>query len=859
MPMRDVRATMVTVAALVAALLPGARPLAAQGARATLRGTVRTAGAPRPNVTVNVVNLDNQNERQAITETDGTWTIGGLLPGRYEIRIDESGFPPYRSGAITLAAGQQRIEDITLQAAATPPAPAPAPAQGGRATLRGTVRTAGVPRPNVTVNVVNLDNQNERQAITEADGTWTIGGLLPGRYEIRIDETGLTPYRSAAIALTGGQQRTEDIALIAAAPAATPPPPPAPPQRPAPPAPPPAQPNARASLRGTVKAAGVAAPSVTINVLNLETKNERQVITESDGTYSAGGLPPGRYQLHVEDKALAPYRSDTIALAPGQQATADISLSIAVADYIPSPDRWRLEFPVWQRYSPDVPGSHPYVDRSTLGPYKQSPLKGDYPVFGTQDVFVVLTGVLEAPFELRRLPTPSGVSQSRPGFDQFFGEPQQWSFVSEAVGSVEIFKGDTSFKPRTWAFRATPVFNLNYTNTKEYNIVNATPEEKATRRRTDIALQEAFGEVKLADVGSHYDFVSVRAGIQPFTSDFRGFLYRDTNLGVRLFGTFGRNRNQWNVAAFDQLQKETNSELNLFERRDQKVIIANFFRQDFLTEGYTISPSFAANFDKGEGFFYDENGFLVQPSPIGLIQPHEVKAYYAGLGGDGHWGPVNISHQFYQAFGTDELNGIAGKAVDINAQFAAAEVSVDHDWWRVKGSIVYASGDDDPDDDKAKGFDAIFDNPNVAGGPFSFWNREGIRLAQTSVGLVARSSVLPSLRSSKTEGQANFVNPGLLLYNAGLDVDLTEKLRLSANANFLQFMRTEPLSRVLFQSNIDKQIGMDYSVGVQWRPTLNDQIVVTAGASIFTPTAGFKNILTTDRLFAPFVVLTLRY
>jgi hypothetical protein len=528
-----------------------------------------------------------------------------------------------------------------------------------------------------------------------------------------------------------------------------------------------------------------------------------------------------------------------------------------VPDYIPSPDRWHLEFPVWQRYPPELKGAYPYVDTSKLGPYKQTVLKGDYPAFG-QDIFVVLTGVLEVPFEYRRVPTPSGVSQARPGSDAFFGKPDQYAVVTEAVGSLEIFKGDTSFKPRSWALRVTPVFNLNYVNTGELNVVNATPEAGKNRRRTFVALQEAFGEVKLADIGSNYDFISVRVGTQPFTSDFRGFLYRDTNLGVRLFGTWGRNRNQWNVAAFEQLEKETNSELNEFKRRGQRVLIANYFRQDFLTPGYTISPSFHANLDKGEQF-YDENGFLVRPSPIGLIRPHEVKAYYAGLGGDGHWGPVNISHQFYQAFGRDEFNGIAGKPVDINAQFASAEASVDHDWWRVKGTVVYASGDDNPDDDKAKGFDAIFDNPNIAGGPFSFWDRSGIRLAQTFVGLKGRSSILPSLRASKTEGQANFVNPGLLLYNAGVDADLTEKLRLSVNASYLQFRKTETLSRVLFQSNIEKPIGMDYSVGFQYRPTLNDQITVTAGASLFTPSAGFKNLLTADKLFAPFVVLTLRY
>src|SRR5262249_2269649 len=153
---------------------------------------------------------------------------------------------------------------------------------------------------------------------------------------------------------------------------------------------------------------------------------------------------------------------------------------------------------------------------------------------------------------------------------------------------------------------------------------------------------------------------------------FRGFLYRDNNLGVRAFGTFGRSRNQWNVAYFDQLEKETNSDLNiLFERRNQHVFIANYYRQDFLTQGYTISPTFQSNVDEGDDLAFDANGFLVRPAPVGLVRPHKVKAYYAGVGGDGHWGRVNVTHQFYQAFGEDELNGISGQPTDINAQFAA--------------------------------------------------------------------------------------------------------------------------------------------------------------------------------------------
>src|SRR5260221_12280476 len=106
MPMLRMRRTTLMAAtawiAVAAVAVLGGRPLAAQGTRATLRGTVRTAtGAARPSVTVNVVNLDNQNERQAITEADGTWSIGGLLPRRYQGRGDEGGLPPGRNPAVT--------------------------------------------------------------------------------------------------------------------------------------------------------------------------------------------------------------------------------------------------------------------------------------------------------------------------------------------------------------------------------------------------------------------------------------------------------------------------------------------------------------------------------------------------------------------------------------------------------------------------------------------------------------------------------------------------------------------------------------------------------------------------------------
>ncbi|HWY29558.1 MAG TPA: hypothetical protein VNX46_02310, partial [Candidatus Acidoferrum sp.] len=101
-------------------------------------------------------------------------------------------------------------------------------------------------------------------------------------------------------------------------------------------------------------------------------------------------------------------------------------------------------------------------------------------------------------------------------------------------------------------------------------------------------------------------------------------------------------------------------------------------------------------------------------------------------------------------------------------------------------------------------------------------------------------------------GQANFVNPGIFLANAGVDFDVTPKLKGFANFNFLRFMRTEALQDVLFQSSIRHTIGEDLGVGVIYRPPLSENLVLTGGASMLQPGAGFHDIYTGRTLFSAF-------
>ncbi len=346
-------------------------------------------------------------------------------------------------------------------------------------------------------------------------------------------------------------------------------------------------------------------------------------------------------------------------------------------------------------------------------------------------------------------------------------------------------------------------------------------------------------------------------------SDFRGFIFADTNLAARIFGNADNNRTQYNLAFFDMREKDTYSDLNTFDSRHQEVLIANAFRQDFIWKGYTSELSFHMNLDDG-GTHYDKNQFLTRPENFGTVpengnflsdaggpRGHDIRAYYIGWTGDGHIGRFNITHAFYQVLGEDNFNQLAGRHVDINAQMAALELSYDRDWFRLKLSGFYASGDSNPTDHVARGFDSILDNPLFIGGPFSWYVHQGFNLAGTAVNLKQRDSLVPDLRTSKTEGQSNFVNPGVLIAGLGSDIDVTPKLKAFANVNYIQLAETKPIEVALQTNRVRTELGLDISIGFKYRPLLTDNIIVSAGVGFFLPGEGYRDIYRRNTIAVP--------
>jgi hypothetical protein len=165
------------------------------------------------------------------------------------------------------------------------------------------------------------------------------------------------------------------------------------------------------------------------------------------------------------------------------------------------------------------------------------------------------------------------------------------------------------FEPKRWAVRGTIVGNVNRLST-------------AAKLGRTYGVEEAFAEKRLAVLGPAFDFVSIRGGMQNFNSDFRGYLFVDNQLGVRLFGNARSNRDQYNVAYFSMRDRDAVSQLHKFTSRNQDVIIANYFVQDFGAPGYTFMANLHVNHDKGVE-----------------ADPHALQVVYAGFHGDGKWGP----------------------------------------------------------------------------------------------------------------------------------------------------------------------------------------------------------------------------
>ncbi|WP_234179310.1 hypothetical protein [Sphingopyxis sp. NFH-91] len=516
-----------------------------------------------------------------------------------------------------------------------------------------------------------------------------------------------------------------------------------------------------------------------------------------------------------------------------------------IEDQLPVPDRWRLI------------ESLGVVKERWFDPYHQNTLKGDRPIDRSKvpwlpirgdDWFFVASAVSDTVFEPRTFPIPVGVQTTeRPGSLDVFGKNRSFVLSQTLIAGAALIKGSTAFKPPDVEYRVTLAYNFNYVDVPERRVLDVRPSQPSHRYDNFLGVQELFVDKHLGNDSDRYDFHSIRIGIQPFQSDFRGFLFNDSQLGIRLFGNRDNNRFQYNVAAFWRLEKDTNSGLNDITQspRDDFIFTANLYRQDFPFVGLTsqLSVTYNRNREKND-IQIDHNGFPVRPALLGDLRGREYDVTYLGYSADGRIGRINLTASFYAALGEDRNSFFTSKPAKIRAGFGAAELSYDHDWMRFRLSGLYATGDSDPYNNVEGGFDAIFENPIFGGADTSYWIRQTIPFAGGGrvISLSGRNGILNSLRSSKEEGQSNFNNPGTVFVGAGADFDLSPETRVSVNANHLWFDNTAGLQVLRSEGSIPKDIGWDLSVAGIWRPKATQNIVGRLSAAVLLPGDGFKDL-----------------
>jgi carboxypeptidase family protein/TonB-dependent receptor-like protein len=103
---------MIAIGGLAPALVFG------QSGSSTISGIVKdSTGGAVPGAQVNVVNEDTDVAVDTVTNQEGVYRVGALVPGKYRVVVELSGFEPVTRRALTLEVGQTLAVDIELDVA----------------------------------------------------------------------------------------------------------------------------------------------------------------------------------------------------------------------------------------------------------------------------------------------------------------------------------------------------------------------------------------------------------------------------------------------------------------------------------------------------------------------------------------------------------------------------------------------------------------------------------------------------------------------------------------------------------------------------------------------------------------------
>ena len=337
---------------------------------------------------------------------------------------------------------------------------------------------------------------------------------------------------------------------------------------------------------------------------------------------------------------------------------------------------------------------------------------------------------------------------------------------------------------------------------------------------TDFALEESWLQVA---VNKKFG-INVRTGIQDYKSDLIGSIYHDTDLGVRVTGTY--EGIDWSLYGANRIENDLLSDFNQISSfRNQQIYIAHL---QFNIGKTIVKPSIHFNID-------DEGDH--RRGRVG--RDENVEVLYVGFTTFGPIGPVNILTGFYGVFGDQDNFSLVG-AIPLRDQNVRAFVGYfDVSYPLLKGKITphiggfYASGDNDPFDGDATGFDAISDHVDV-------WGSKGFMIGdRVSVGALGGRTIMrhdsPYTSLRDTDANSNFVNPGAVAVNIGLNTKPFDKLSLDTNFTQFWWRATDSLEAIMAAlgtpNNLGNTLGFELNMEANYK--LTDKLNINASGTIY--------------------------
>ncbi len=514
-----------------------------------------------------------------------------------------------------------------------------------------------------------------------------------------------------------------------------------------------------------------------------------------------------------------------LSLAPAAAAPAQAGREIRTVA-----SRWR---------SFDPSGRQPEYTFRIYDPYHQNLLKADFPIAGNW--FLELNALNTFVYKSRRNLDFSNVFADQIGAgDLVFNQHNDFRNENLIFG-MELRRFDDVFFPSDFRLRLNGVFDYR-----------ADLNAFLSNSNTEPFLFDAFVDVKLFDFGGdrdgedNFDLMFLRGGIQGFRSDFHGLIFNDAGLGGRIFGELKKNRLRYDFLWLKLFQKDPATGFISFSRPSaHNVAIGRFTWEDFLVLGWDSEWSVHYNRERRK-----ISGSILE-------QQHDT--FYWGATFNGQLGRIEFNPAFYAVHGNaDQV--VAGAPVEhsVAAFMFLVDLRYPLDYWNFRFGYLFASGDGDPADLRDTGFDAISDGVILFGGPLSYWTGENIRFGRGD--FVRGNSVFPSLRGANDP--ANYINPGIQILNAGLDVVLSPRFELSGNFNYLRFVETGAYANRVRISELSA--GVEENFFLRIKPFLreaNQNVLFDVGFSVLHAQQGLKSAFqtTSGTVYSSFLALRLVY